>query len=164
MEGNVVTNKDFKGYYYLMYFGFCNCPDICPVSLQKISKALDNIRKMPEYKYMKIKTIFVSVDPDRDSPEKMRKFLSHFDKSIIGLTSLTNDDPNLKKMMKRFRIYATKIELDENPRDKKKGYTLDHTIITYLMDDNNNYLTHLGSNLSDRDMSSIIVDAVLENE
>ena len=96
MEGNPVTHKDLRGAYYLIYFGFCNCPDICPVSLQKISKALDHIRKMPEYKYVKLKTIFVSVDPDRDSPEKMRKFLSHFDKSIIGLTGESNDDPNLK--------------------------------------------------------------------
>ena len=68
--------------------------------------------------------------------------------------------------MRKFRIYATKIELDENPQEKdsKSPYTLDHTIITYLMDDQNNYLTHLGSNLSDRDMASIIVDGILENE
>lgn len=120
---------------------------------------------MPEYRYIKLKTIFVSVDPDRDSPEKMHKFLSHFDKSIIGLTGSANDDPNLKSMMRKFRIYATKIELDEQEnKGQNKPYTLDHTIITYLMDDSNNYLTHLGSNLGDRDMSKIIVDAILENE
>jgi len=166
MEGNTVTHKDLKGYYYLIYFGFCNCPDICPLSLQKVSKALEHIRKMPEYRYIRLKTLFVSVDPDRDTPERMKKFLSYFDKSIIGLTGKSNDDPDLKNMMKRFRIYASKIELDENPRKpgEKKPYTLDHTIITYLMDDSNNYLTHLGSNLSDRDMASIIVDAVLQNE
>lgn len=166
MEGNAVTHKDLKGSYYLIYFGFCNCPDICPISLQKVSKALDQIRKMPEYRYIKLKTLFVSVDPDRDSPERMKKFLSYFDKSIIGLTGKSNDDPDLRSMMKKFRIYASKIEVDEAPKKpgEKRPYTLDHTIITYLMDDNNNYLTHLGSNLSDKDMASIIVDAVLQNE
>lgn len=166
MQGNTVTDKNFKGSYYLLYFGFCNCPDICPISLQKISKALDHIRKMPEYRYIKLKTIFVTVDPDRDTPERMNRFLSHFDKSIIGLTARSNDDPDLKNMMNKFRIYASKIELDEKPTKpgEKKPYTLDHTIITYLMDDNNEYITHLGSNLSDRDLSQIIVDAVLTRE
>ena len=166
MQGNTVTSKDMKGSYYLLYFGFCHCPDICPISLQKISKALDHIRKMPEYRYIKLKTLFVSVDPDRDTPERMHKFLVHFDKSIIGLTGKSNDDPELRSMMNKFRIYASKIELDETPLKpgEKRPYTLDHTIITYLIDDSNNYLTHLGSNLSDRDLSQIIVDAVLSRE
>lgn len=166
MQGNTVTDKDFKGSYYLLYFGFCNCPDICPISLQKLSKALAHIRQMPEYKYVKLKTVFVSVDPDRDTPQRINKFLSHFDSSIIGLTAKSNDDPDLRSMMNKFRIYASKIELDDKPLKpgEKRPYTLDHTIITYLMDDSNNYLTHLGSNLSDRDLAQIIVDAVLMRE
>jgi len=166
MQGNTVTDKDFKGSYYLIYFGFCNCPDICPISLQKLSKALEHIRKMPESKYLKLKTIFVSVDPDRDTPERMQKFLRHFDKSIIALKGKSNDDPDMRAMMNKFRIYATKIELDEAPKKpgEKKPYTLDHTIITYLMDDNNEFVTHLGSSLSDRDLSQIIVDSVLTRE
>ncbi len=128
MEGNTFTDKNLKGSYYLIYFGFCNCPDICPISLQKLSKALEYIKKMPEAKYMKLKTIFVSVDPDRDSPERMQKFLKHFDPSIIGLTAKSNDDPELRAMMNKFRIYATKIELDETPKKagEKRPYTLDH--------------------------------------
>jgi len=166
MQGNVVTDKDMKGSYYLIYFGFCNCPDICPISLQKLSKALEHIRRMPESKYLKLKTLFVSVDPDRDTPERMAKFLSHFDKSIIALKGRSNDDPELRATMNKFRIYATKIELDEAPKKPgdKKPYTLDHTIITYLMDDNNEFVTHLGSSLSDRDLAQIIVDSVLTRE
>jgi len=166
MQGNTVTDQDFKGAYYLLYFGFCNCPDICPISLQKISKALALIRKMPESKYIKLKTVFVSVDPDRDTPERMQKFLKHFDSSIIGLTGRSNDDSDLRNMMNKYRIYASKIEMDEKPLKpgEKRPYTLDHTIITYLMDDQNNYLTHLGSNLSDRDLAQIIIDAALVRE
>jgi len=80
----------------LIYFGFCNCPDICPTSLIKISRALEQIRNNNEYKDIKLKTIFVSVDPDRDNNEKIDTYLSFFDKSIIGITANSNNDPKLK--------------------------------------------------------------------
>ena len=51
-----------------MYFGFCKCPDICPMSMHKLTKALDRIKKMPEARFIKLKNVFVSVDPDRDTP------------------------------------------------------------------------------------------------
>ena len=106
---------------------------------------------MPEAKYLKLKTVFVSVDPDRDTPERIEKFLSLFDKNIMGLTAETNNDPKLKEMMRKFRIYASKIEyeMDDDDDVKKKSeveknkikekmknvYTIDHTVLTYLMDD-----------------------------
>lgn len=92
-KGRKFGSKDLEGSYYLIYFGFTNCPDICPNSLLKLSRAIQKIRKMPEYQYLNLKTIFVSVDPDRDTPEKMEKFLSYFDKSIIGVTAKSNNDP-----------------------------------------------------------------------
>lgn len=67
-KGKPFGSADLEGSYYLIYFGFTNCPDICPNSLLKLSKALQKIRKMPEYQYLNLKTIFVSVDPDRDTP------------------------------------------------------------------------------------------------
>lgn len=66
-----MSNKNFKGSYYLLYFGFCNCPDICPNSLHKLAKAIDKVKKMPEAKYFDLKSVFVSVDPDRDTPERI---------------------------------------------------------------------------------------------
>lgn len=166
IDGKVMSSKDLKGCYYLIYFGFCNCPDVCPQSLYKISKALEIIKKQPEAKYIKLKTVFVSVDPDRDDPERIRRFLKLFDPSIIGVTGKTNQDPDLKDCMKAFKIYASKIELDDatTKPDGKKPYTLDHTIITYLMNDENQYLTHLGSNMSDRDLANVIVDKIMQNE
>lgn len=64
---------------------------------------------MPENQYISLRTIFVSVDPERDTPEKIIKFLSFFDKSFIGVTGKANDDPQLKECMKKFKIYASKI-------------------------------------------------------
>jgi len=67
-KGKPFGSKDLEGSYYLIYFGFTNCPDICPNSLIKLSRALQKIRKMPEHQYLNLKAIFVSVDPDRDTP------------------------------------------------------------------------------------------------
>ena len=84
-KGNVVTNRDLEGSYYLIYFGFCNCPDICPLSLHKLANAVNHIKAMPEKEYFDLKTLFISVDPDRDSPQKIEKFLSLFGTEMIGI-------------------------------------------------------------------------------
>jgi protein SCO1/2 len=62
-----VTNKDFEGKYYLIYFGFTFCPDVCPVSLMKMVKAMNKVKSSKEYKYFDLEGIFVSVDPNRDN-------------------------------------------------------------------------------------------------
>lgn len=168
MDGNVMTHQDLKGYYYLIYFGFCNCPDICPLTLQKLSKAMNMIEKMPEHKYFKLKVLFVSVDPDRDTNEKIKRFLNLFEyKKIIGLTADKNDSPELKDIMQKFKIYASKIYYEKvkpEERTLKNAYTIDHTIITYLMDDNNNYVNYLGSNLNENELANTIVESIMENE
>lgn len=112
-KGQVVSSDDFKGKYYLIYFGFCNCPDICPNSLTKLKRALEIIRKLPDSKTFQLKSIFVSVDPDRDTPEKIEKFLGYFDKEMIGLTAASNNDPMLKDCLRKFKIYATKINFED---------------------------------------------------
>jgi protein SCO1/2 len=67
-KGEEVTQKDFAGKYYLIYFGFTYCPDICPVSMIKMAKALKSVRESKEFRYFDLEALFVSVDPDRDSP------------------------------------------------------------------------------------------------
>ena len=66
-EGESFSNEDLEGKYYLMYFGFTHCPDICPNSLTKLAKAVARVKKSSEASFFDLKTIFVSVDPDRDS-------------------------------------------------------------------------------------------------
>ncbi|EAS02110.1 SCO1/SenC family protein (macronuclear) [Tetrahymena thermophila SB210] len=171
-KGKPFGSENLKGTYYLIYFGFCNCPDICPNSLIKLVKGLQKVRASPEGKYLKIKTVFVSVDPDRDTNEKIEAFLNIFDKDIIGVTGKHNNDKDLKEMMKKFRIYSTKMEYEDIEDDRgkdskgkmKNNYTIDHTVLTYLMDDQNNYLAHLGSNLSETDLAKVITENILANE
>lgn len=162
-QGRKLSSNDLKGSYYLLYFGFCNCPDICPASLYKLSKAYDKVLDSNEI-FNPLKFVFISVDPDRDTPEKIEKFLNLFSTKILGTTSKTNDSVELKDMMRKFRIYASKIEFEDNEEKFKNAYTIDHTIITYLMDDNNEYLTFLGSNLSEGDIARKIIESINESE
>jgi len=169
MNGKPFGSGDLDGKHYLIYFGFCRCPDVCPQSLYKITKALEIIRNSPEKKYFDIETVFVTVDPDRDSKADIEKFLKHFDKKIIAVTGRNNNDPNLRQMMAKFKIHASKIELEEDqstPVDpsQPKPYTLDHTIITYLMDDENNYLAHLGSNMSSAEIAQHVITKIMQNQ
>lgn len=89
-DGQPFSNKNLEGNYYLIYFGFTHCPDICPTSLTKLSRAVARVKKSKEANFFNLKTVFVSVDPDRDSAEKITKFVKTFDPEIIGVTGLSN--------------------------------------------------------------------------
>ena len=165
IEDKNFGSDELKGKYYIIYFGFCKCPDICPQSMNKLAKAYELVKKSSESQYFDLKLVFVSVDPDRDSNEKIKKFLSFFKGDFIGVTGKSNNDPDLKDMLKKFKIYATKIEFDLEEDDKvEKNYTLDHTVISYLMSDKNEYLDHLGSSLNAKDMAKKVIESIMDNE
>ena len=168
VDGKQFGSGDLDGKYYLIYFGFCRCPDVCPQSLFKLTKALEIVRRSPEHQYFDLETVFVTVDPDRDTKEDIQKFLKHFDKRIIPVTAKSNNDPSLRQMMSRFKIHASKIELEEEEEtadpNSTRPYTLDHTIITYLMDDENQYVTHIGSNMSASETANHIITKVMQNQ
>lgn len=85
---------------------------MCPISLSKISKAVKKVKESNEYKYFDIETVFVSVDPDRDTNKRIEEYCKLFDRDMIGLTHKSNDEPELKDVMKSFKIYSTKIYLN----------------------------------------------------
>ena len=90
--------------------------------MTKLSKAYDLYKQRSMKKYGDLKLVFVSVDPDRDSPETIKKFLTLFKNNFIGVTGLHNEDPKLKEMMKKFKIYSSKIEYeDEDEQDPNKS-------------------------------------------
>lgn len=185
-EGNIVSHKDFSGKYYLIYFGFTQCPDVCPMSLQKIAKVLKKVRASKEYKYFDLECIFVSVDPDRDTGERIKNYCKLFDNKIIGLTAPSNDSQELKDMLRHFKIHSSKIYLskedeEEDQKNLEKNapyltnkmqnfkpksnakYSLDHTIVTYLMGPNNNFITYLSANLNNDEMYNIVIDEVMND-
>ena len=120
--GKAVTEKDFHGRYMLVFFGYTYCPDVCPSGLQVISAALDQLGPDAE----KITPLFISIDPARDTPEKMGAYVKSFHPRLIGLTGSA---ANVDAAVKAYRVYAKKVPDDKNTAD----YTMDHSSVVYLM-------------------------------
>jgi protein SCO1/2 len=115
-----ITDQDMKGHPFLVFFGFTHCPDICPTTLFDISETFRALG--PEVKG--VRALFVTVDPERDTPAVMKDYLSSFDPRIIGVTG---DPAAVAAMEKAYRVYAKKVPLDDG------SYTMDHTALVYLM-------------------------------
>ena len=116
-----VTDADFKGKHFLVFFGFTHCPDICPTTLFEISEVLHRLGPDAE----RIAALFISVDPERDTPEKLKEYLSNFHPNIVGLSGTPAE---IEAVVKVYRAYTKKVPLAEG------GYTMDHTALVYLMD------------------------------
>jgi protein SCO1 len=120
-NGRVISDRDFKGKPFVVFFGFTNCPDICPTTLFEMSEVLKRLGSDAE----KTAGLFISVDPERDTPEKLKDYLSSFHPRIFGLTGTPGE---IAAVEKEYRVYAKKIPL------KDGDYTMDHTAVVYLMD------------------------------
>jgi protein SCO1/2 len=126
-NGKPVTDADMKGRPFLVFFGFTHCPDVCPTALFEMSEIFRELGKDGD----RIGAMFVTVDPERDTPEKLKDYLSSFDPRLIGATG---DEAAIKAIEKAYRVYAKRVPLDGG------GYTMDHTAIVYLMDKNGRFV------------------------
>jgi len=120
-SGQTVTDKEMHGRPTLIFFGFTHCPDVCPTSLFEISEVLRAMGQDAD----RVNAYFISVDPERDTTEAMKDYLSSFDPHLKGLTGPPED---LAKVISEYRVYAKKVPL------KDGDYTMDHTALVYLMD------------------------------
>ena len=120
-DGRVVSDQDLRGKPYLIFFGFTHCPDVCPTALFDISEVLRNLGPDAD----KTTALFISVDPERDTPAALKDYLSSFDPHVRGLTG---DADALAAVFKAFRVYYKKVPLEGG------DYTMDHTALVYLMD------------------------------
>ncbi|KAJ9548686.1 hypothetical protein OSB04_021229 [Centaurea solstitialis] len=135
-DGKSVTEKDFKGKWSLIYFGFTHCPDICPDELQKLAAAIDKIKGKAGFE---IVPVFISVDPERDTVEQVREYVKEFHPKLIGLTG---DPDEIKKAARAYRVYYMKTDEGSDGSD----YLVDHSIIMYLMDPNMEFVKFFGKN------------------
>jgi protein SCO1/2 len=127
-NGRTVTDQDLRGRPFLVFFGFTHCPDICPTTMFEISEI---IRKLgPDGD--RVRAVFISVDPERDTPAALKDYVSSFDPRIIALTG---DDAAIAGVAKAYRAIYRKVPLKEG------GYTMDHTAIIYLMDKEGRFVT-----------------------
>jgi protein SCO1/2 len=115
-----ITDQDFKGQPFLVFFGFTHCPDVCPTTLFEVSEIFRALG--PDAK--NLRAMFVTVDPERDTPAVMKDYLASFDPRIVGVTG---DVDAITAAEKSYRVYAKKVPIDGG------SYTMDHTAIVYLM-------------------------------
>jgi protein SCO1 len=119
--GQAVTEKELQGRPTLIFFGFTHCPDVCPTSLFEISEVLRAMGADAD----RVNAYFISVDPERDTADAMKDYLSSFDPHLKGLTGAP---PDVAKVLAEYRVYSKKVPL------KDGDYTMDHTALVYLMD------------------------------
>jgi protein SCO1/2 len=126
-NGRRVTEADFKGKPFLVFFGFTNCPDICPTALFEMSEVFRRLGSDAD----KARAIFISVDPARDTPEKLKDYLQSFDSHI---SALTGSQADIDAVTKAYKAYAKRVPLEGG------NYTMDHSAIVYLMDKNGRFV------------------------
>ena len=123
-----ITDKDMSGHPFLVFFGFTHCPDVCPTTLFEVSEIFRALG--PSAK--DVRALFVTVDPERDTPAVLKDYLASFDPRVIGVTG---DSEAIAAVVKAYRVYAKKVPLDGG------GYTMDHTALVYLMGKDGRFVT-----------------------
>lgn len=121
-EGRVRTLKDFHGQVVLLYFGFVQCPDICPTSLARAAE----VKRMLKEDGKRFQVIFVTVDPERDTPEMLREYMAAFDPSFVALRGTPEE---LATTAAEFKVIYNKVPTGSS-------YTMDHSAQSYLFDPN----------------------------
>jgi protein SCO1/2 len=130
--GKRVTEQTYRGRYTLVFFGFTSCPDVCPAGLQLMSAALEKIGPKAD----RITPLFITLDPERDTPEKVASYVKNFNPRIVGLSGTPGD---IASVAKAYRVYYQKVPTEGGAPG---SYSLDHSSIIYLMDPKGEYVTH----------------------
>jgi protein SCO1/2 len=120
-HGSQITEQDFQGRPFLVFFGYTHCPDICPTTLFDVSELMRALGKDAD----RTGALFITVDPERDTPAMMKEYMSSFDPHLRGATG---DQKAIDAAEKAYRVYAKKVPAEHG------DYSMDHTALVYLMD------------------------------
>jgi protein SCO1/2 len=120
-DSKPISDTDLKGKPFLVFFGYTHCPDVCPTTLFEVSEVLRALGNDAE----KTRALFITVDPERDTPTVLKDYLSSFDPRLRGVTG---DVTQINAVEKSYRVYAKKVPTTAG------DYTMDHTALVYLMD------------------------------
>jgi protein SCO1/2 len=122
-DGKVRTLSDFKGKVVVMFFGYTQCPDVCPTTLTEMQQAMTLLGPQAD----KVQVLFVTVDPERDTAAILKQYVPSFDSRFLGLRPA--DSAALEQVTKDFKIYYRKV-----PGNSPGSYTMDHTAGSYVFD------------------------------
>ena len=142
-DGKRVDEAQFRGKLMLVNFGYSFCPDVCPTALLDMSQAMEALGADAD----KVQPIFITIDPERDTPPEMKKFLSNFDPRLIGLTGTAQE---IAAAAKAYRVFYAKA------KGAERDYLMDHSALVYLMDRNGKYLSHFSVNTRGQQMAEAI--------
>ncbi|MBV8193154.1 MAG: SCO family protein [Alphaproteobacteria bacterium] len=130
-NGRTVTSDSLKGKPTLIYFGYTYCPDVCPTSLQLMANAIDDLG--PDAA-KKVNLVFITVDPERDTPQLLKGYVENFGPSFVGLTGTPQQ---VADATRAYRVYYQKV-----PGKDGGPYLMDHSSIVYVLDRNGRFVTH----------------------
>jgi protein SCO1/2 len=136
-NGKPVTDRDFRGKYMLVYFGYTFCPDVCPTTLNAVADAMDKLGPAAA----RVQPLFISVDPARDTPAVVKQYAAAFGPKIIGLTGTADE---IAKVAKEYRVYYAEHRTGPGPND----YSMDHSSVLYLMDPSGGFLAPMRTDQS----------------
>lgn len=136
-SGHTVTDRDFRGKYMLVYFGYTMCPDVCPTTLNAVADAMDKLGA----KAQQVQPVFITVDPHRDTPAVMKQYVKAFGSDIIGLTGTADQ---IATVAKEYRVYYAQHRTGPGPDD----YSMDHSSVLYLMDTKGGFIAPVRADLS----------------
>jgi protein SCO1/2 len=119
-DGSPITDKDIEGTPHAIFFGFTHCPEVCPTTLLEAAGWLKQLGPDAD----KFKFYFVTVDPERDTPQAIKEYIASFDPRIVGITG---DPAKVSKLLADYRVYAKRVDLEGG------DYTMDHTATVYLI-------------------------------
>lgn len=123
LDGNLRTAEDFRGKITVVFFGFIQCPDVCPTTLAELAQVRQKLGDDGD----RLQVLFVTVDPERDTPDIIRQYLAQFDPSFIGLRG---DAEQVAQAAKTFKVFYAKVPIEPAP-----NYTMDHSAGMYIFDE-----------------------------
>ena len=118
-----VTLHDLRGRHVVLFFGYSFCPDVCPLTMQRLDRALDLLEEDAD----RVQVVMITVDPERDTPARMRQYVSQFDPSFLGLSGT---EEAVHKVATDYGIFHAKVE-----REDGGPYTMDHTATVLVLND-----------------------------
>ena len=142
-NGKPVTDRDFRGKYMLVYFGYTFCPDVCPTTLSAMADAMDKLGTAAN----RVQPLFITVDPKRDTPSVVKQYAAAFGPRVQGLTGSAEE---IARVTKEYRVYYAEHRTGPGPND----YSMDHSSVLYLMSPNGAFLAPVRADQSADEMAA----------